>query len=177
MQVPSAGIRRDGMELERWEPFDALMPLRDAVNRLFEESFVGPRRFETLMLGRAFPIDVVETEDAFVVDAALPGFAPEEVEITALGDTLTIHATRKPVEKDEEKGTGEKTRAYIRRERYVGEINRTITLPATFEAEKVVATFEHGILTLRVPKATIVQPQPISIQLKDPAAVKRAAVH
>ncbi len=77
------------------DPFEATMPLREAVNRLFEESFIGPR-FEFLT-PRTFPVDIYESEDtlSYVLEAALPGFKPEDVHITAVGDTLTISAVKK----------------------------------------------------------------------------------
>ncbi len=145
------------------DPFEALTPLREAMSRLFEESFVGPR-FE-FFIGRTFPLDIYETEDklSYVIEAALPGYKPEEVQITAEGDTLTIRVMKKGEEKVE-KAT------YVRRERYEGEMVRTVTLPG-IEAAKVEATYEHGILKLTVPKAEAVKPKQIPIKVKEVAGV------
>ncbi|HEY7414796.1 MAG TPA: Hsp20/alpha crystallin family protein, partial [Ktedonobacteraceae bacterium] len=123
------------------DPFEALTPLREAMNRLFEDSFVGPR-FD-LLTGRIFPIDVYETKDKrnFVIEAALPGVKPEELQVLAEDDTLTIRVAKKHEEKPE-KGS------YLRRERYEGEMYRTITLPVHIEIERVEAVFEHGVLKL-----------------------------
>jgi len=98
-----------------------------------------------------------------VIEAALPGFKPEEIKITAVGDTLTISAVKQPEEKIE-KG------AYVRRERYLGEMIRTFTLPTYVDAQKVVATFEHGVLKLFIPKAEEIKPKQIPI--KQLAAVR-----
>ena len=146
------------------DPFGALTPLREAMNRLFEESFVGPH-FE-LFVGRTFPVDIYETEDklSYVVEAALPGFKPEDVHVTAEGDTLTISIMKKGEEKVEK---GE----YVRRERYEGEMVRTFTLPG-IEATKVEATYEHGILKLFVPKSEVVKPKQIPIKVKEAAGVR-----
>ncbi len=148
------------MSLIPRDPFEAMMPLREAMNRLFEESFIGPGRFE-FFTGRVFPLDVYETNDRqqYVVEAVLPGFKPEEVQITAMGDTLTIRAAKKREEKAE-KGS------YVRRERYEGEISRTISLPTPINAEKVQASYENGVLTLRIPKAEEAKPKQISIQAR-----------
>jgi HSP20 family protein len=102
------------------------------MSRLFEESFVGPR-FE-FFVGRTFPLDIYETEDklSYVIETALPGYKPEEVQITAEGDMLTIRVMKKGEEKVEKA-------AYVRRERYEGEMVRTVTLPG-IEATKVEAT-------------------------------------
>jgi HSP20 family protein len=147
------------MSMIRRDPFEALMPLREAMYRLFEDSFVGPR-FD-LVFGRTFPLDVYETEDKqrYIVEAPLPGFKPEEIEVTAEGDTLTIRAAKKE-EKKTERG------AYVRHERYEGEMSRTITLPTVIAPDKVEATYEHGILKLYIPKTAEAKPKQIPIQVK-----------
>ncbi len=83
------------------DPREALMPLRDAVNRLFEESFIWPGRLE-VFTGRSFPVDVYETKDqqGFVIEASLPGAKPEDISISAMGDTLTISYATKGEELD-----------------------------------------------------------------------------
>jgi HSP20 family protein len=146
------------------DPFDAMVPLREAVNRLFEESFIGPR-FEFLT-PRTFPVDIYESEDKlfYVIEAALPGFKPEELHITAVGETLTITAVKKEEEKLEKD-------LYVRRERYTGEMTRTFTLPTMVEVEKIEAVFEHGVLKLYIPKAEEVKPKEIPIKVKELAGV------
>jgi HSP20 family protein len=146
------------------DPFETVTPLREAMNRLFEESFIGPR-FE-LVFGRTFPLDVYESEDKlyYVIEASLPGFKQEEIQITGEGDTLMIH-TQKKEETKTEKGS------YVRRERYEGEMSRSITLPTTFDPTKVEATYEHGLLKLTVPKAEAAKPMQIPIQVKHPVGV------
>ncbi len=143
------------------DPFDALMPLRDAVNRLFEDSFVWPGRLE-VFTGRTFPVDVYETKDqqGYVIEASLPGVKPEDISITAMGDTLTIHYGTKGEEKVEKPN-------YVRRERYEGEMTRTITLPTHIVPEKVQATYEHGVLKLQVPKSEEVKPKQIPVKVKE----------
>src|SRR5579859_4663232 len=130
--------------IRRRDPLDVGISLRDAMNRLFEESFVWPERFE-VFTGHTFPVDVYESKDqhAYVVEASLPGAQQEEISITALGDTLTIRYTTK----DEKKVEKEK---YMRRERYEGEMSRSIILPTQIEPEKVQATYEHGVLTVLI---------------------------
>jgi HSP20 family protein len=153
--------RRKTVSLLPFDPFASMTPLREAMNQLFEESFVGPRL--DFFTGRVFPLDLYETEDKkfYIVEAALSGFKPEEIEITAEGDTLTIHAAKKMEEKKKEKGS------YMRHERYEGEMMRSITLPGLIEPEKVEATYEHGILKLHIPKAEIVKPKQILVKVKE----------
>lgn len=170
------------MSMIPWEPFDeprGVTTLRDAINRLFEDSVVQPARMA--VFGRTFPLDLRETDQEYVVEAALPGFTPNEVKVTATQDTLTIRAT-KAVEQDvapqrhngqkattpaQGKPVAEKPGVYVRRERYSGEMVRVIELPTPIDPNKVTATYEHGELILTLPKAPHAQPKQIPIQLKE----------
>lgn len=153
------------------EPRETFGSLRDAVGRLFEESFVNPRAIESLVFGRSFPLDITETEREYVIEASLPGFKPEDLQITALGDSMTIRAIRKPAE------TTEKTKSYVRRERYEGEVQRVITLPTPIDAERVSAAYENGVLTLRVPKSEAAKPKQIPVMMEEPAKKEASQVH
>ncbi|HZO72537.1 MAG TPA: Hsp20/alpha crystallin family protein [Ktedonobacteraceae bacterium] len=139
------------------------MRLRDAMERLFEDSFImsGPFSFPT---GRMFPIDISENDNNYIVEAALPGRKPEDIEITAMGETLTIRTTQKREEKTEKEGR------YVRQERYEGEMSRVITLPGNIDPDKVQATYEHGMLKLEIPKAQAQQSKRIQVQTKEPAS-------
>jgi HSP20 family protein len=150
------------MSLMKRDPFEALMPLRDAMNRLFEESFIWwPGRIE-MFTGRSFPVDVYESKDqqGYVVEASLPGAKPEDISISAVGDTLTISYATKGAQKVEKPN-------YVRRERYEGEMSRTITLPTQIQPEKVEATYEHGVLTLQVPKSGAARPSQIQVKVRE----------
>jgi HSP20 family protein len=144
------------MAITKWEPFDSLMPLREAMNRLFEESFIGPAPLETPSFGRYMPLDIYETDGAFEIETALPGVRPDDVEVTTQGNTITIMVTRKPVEP-------RKPGKYVRRERFTGELTRTIELPQGFELEHITANFEHGVLLLHVPKLERALPHKVPI--------------
>jgi HSP20 family protein len=146
------------MTMERWESRSELTPLREAIDRLMEDSFVGLGRFERF--GHTFPMDICETDDAYIIDAQLPGFALEELQVSASGDTVTIRAERM-VERTEP--AGKKASAYIRHERYEGELRRSVTLPG-IKADGVEATYQNGILTLHIPKAAPVKASSIPIK-------------
>jgi HSP20 family protein len=154
------------MSIMRYDPFDALTPFREAFNRMIDEGMLGVSRFEPF--GRVFPLDIRETATNYVVEAAIPGVKPEEIHVTATGSTLTIQVTRKPEEKTEKP---EKADTYFRRERYLGEMSRVIELPFPIEAADVTATYEHGILTLHVPKAAESEPVKIPVKVTEPAIV------
>ena len=153
------------MSLMRWEPFHELTPLREAMNRLLEESFVGLGRYD--FFGRTPPIDIREMETEFVIEVSLPGFKPQDLQITATLDQVTICASKK-VEEQEKR---EKPGTLMRHERYEGELSRTITLPKYIKVDDITATYEHGVLTLRVPKAEKPKVKQIAVQVKQPAAV------
>jgi HSP20 family protein len=132
------------------------MSLRSAMDRLFEDSFV--RRpfgagFETQM---SLPLDVTRTADELIVEAALPGIKPEDVEITVEDGTLSI---RGEFREEKREGEGENLVQEIRR----GTVARAVTLPTGLEPDKATATFENGVLTLRIPKAESVKPKQIRI--------------
>jgi HSP20 family protein len=146
------------MAMTKWEPFDSLMPLREAMNHILEESFIGPTRFDTLSLSRVMPLDIYETEGTFEIEVALPGVRPDDVEVTAQGRMITIEVTRKPVERAGKAGK------YLRREHFSGELTRTIELPVAIQPEHITASFEHGMLLLHVPKAEQVQLRKIPIK-------------
>jgi len=145
----------------RWEPLRDMVSLREAMDRLFEDSFVGPRWTTPWSAdsGNALAMDVYEKDDAFVVTAPVPGIKPEEVEITVTGNTLTIKGETK-AEQREEKGN------YLRQEVRYGSFERSMTLPLDVQGDKAEAAFENGVLTLTLPKAEAVKPKSIKINVK-----------
>lgn len=146
----------------RWEPFNEAVSLRDAMDRLFEESFITPRFFAPLREGvmGTLPLDVVETENDVIVKASVPGLKPEDIDITVVGDTLTIKGETKS-EKKEEKNS------YLLQERRFGSFQRAITLPVTVQSDKAQADFENGVLTLTLPKAEEVKPKQIKVNARN----------
>ena len=145
------------MSIERWNPFDEAVSLRDAVNSLFQESFVRPGGVPAQAGGHAvFPLDVCETENEFVVKASLPGMKPDDVQVTIHGDNLTIRGQSKA----EEEKKGEHWHI---RERRCGTFQRSLSLTTPVDADKAQAQFEHGVLTLRIPKSEAAKPKQIKI--------------
>ena len=112
------------------------------------------------------PLDIAETEDEFIVKASLPGVRPEDVHITAHGDTLTIRGEMKA----EEEKKGEH---YHLRELRQGHFQRTVTLSTPISADKAQAQFENGVLTLKLPKAEESKPKEIKIGGGAPAAAAK----
>ncbi|HSL76765.1 MAG TPA: Hsp20/alpha crystallin family protein [Candidatus Limnocylindrales bacterium] len=143
--------------VRRTSPLGELVSLRQAMDRLFEDSFVRPRGFGfTADFGASLPLDVRNTADALLVEAALPGVRPTDVEITVEDGTLTIRAESRD---EREETEGETIISEIRR----GSMSRTVTLPGGLEADKATATFENGVLHLTFPRAEAVKPRQIRI--------------
>lgn len=95
---------------------------------------------------RPMPVDVQRTDHGYRFQAALPGFKPEEVEVTLERGTLTISGRRSEDERTEHG-------RYVRREVFTGSFQRRFALPSGVEADDVQATFENGMLTVDVEHA------------------------
>jgi HSP20 family protein len=146
----------------RWEPFNDFVSLRGAMDKLFEESFIQPRFLAPLrenVMGQ-LALDVVETENDLVVKANVAGYKPEEIDVTIVGDTLTIKGEVKEAKAEEHP-------RYLLQERRVASFKRSFTLPVDVQADKGKAEFEYGVLTLTLPKAEAIKPKQIKINVKN----------
>ncbi len=139
----------------RWSPRRELVSLREAMDRLLEESLAEKR-----VTGRGearLPIDVYTTATEIVITAAMPGVSPEEVEATLEGDTLTIRGELPaPLENVE----------YIFQERAHGRFSRALTLNVPIDVDNVEATFNNGLLILTLPKVAPTTPKTITVKAK-----------
>jgi len=147
-------------KLTRWEPFRDLITLREAMDRLFEESFVRP--FESWLSPSGegtLAVDMYETPEEVVVKASLPGVNPEDVDVSVVGDVLTIKAESKAEEEAKDAN-------YIYRERRYGVFSRSLRLPTNVQSDKATAEYANGVLTLTLPKAEEVKPKRIKIKTK-----------
>ena len=143
--------------VRRPSPFGELLSLRQAMDRLFEESVVRPTAWGPAGVDRVgLPVDVSMTTDELRLEAQLPGLDPDDVDITVENGTLTIRA-------DTTSETSEPVGDVLLQEIRRGTISRSISLPSGLEPDKAEASFEHGILTLRIPKAEEVKPRQIRI--------------
>lgn len=164
------------MSMVRYSPFDSMWPLtmRDAMDRLLlDEDFQPAWRMDLFGIGRRFPVDVYEDKLNYVIEASLPGVKPEDLKVTATGSAITIRATtgfdEKPEkhEKEAKVTDSKKPDAYVQRERYAGEMMRIIDLPESINADKITASYKHGVLTLNIPKAGESQTKKIDIAVKE----------
>jgi HSP20 family protein len=141
--------------VRRWDPFREMAELRATMDRLLNESRNMPVASEDTIW--MLPLDVSETEDAFIVKASIPGVNPDDIDISLTDNVLTIKAEIKEEKEIEDA-------KYHLRERRYGAFSRAITLPTAVDADKVEAVYENGVLTLTIPKAEAVKPRKIAVQ-------------
>lgn len=131
------------------------LTLRQAMDRLFEDSFVGMGDPGSLNWPS---IDVRQTDDEVILTASLPGVKPNDVQVTITGQTINLRGSirqEQDVSEDE----------YLYQERRFGAFNRSIQLPIRVQGEQARASFEDGILTISVPKSEEVKPRQIQIEI------------
>jgi len=136
---------------ESWGSYDVL---RREMDDLLERFGVLPSA--QVARGAFPPVNLYETEDAYVLTAEVPGLAPEELEISLEGATVTLRGERKVAP--------EEGASVHRSERPSGAFRRAFDLPVPIDAEKVEAVHRHGVLTLRLPKAPEHRPRQISVK-------------
>jgi HSP20 family protein len=145
------------MAIVRWEPLRELSTLQNEVNRLFNTAFDAPAGGNGQTLRRWMPaMDLVETDDHFVLRADLPGLSEEDVAIEIEERVLTVSGERKAEHETTKEG-------YHRVERAFGKFSRSLTLPEGVDAEAVTARFEKGVLEISIPKPEEKKPRKVSI--------------
>ncbi|WP_243030883.1 Hsp20/alpha crystallin family protein [Thermus altitudinis] len=149
-------VRRDARPMEitpfrTWGPFSLL----EEANRLFEE-VLGD--FARPVATYVAPADLYETDEALVLEMAVPGLAPEDLEVSLEGSKLTIRGQVKPAEEA-------KVRRYYLQEIPHGSFVRTFTLPVEVDASQAKAEFRHGILHLTLPKVAEARAKRIPIEV------------
>ena len=145
------------MTIVRWEPLRELNTLQSDMNRLFNSVFDAPSGASGSALRRWMPpMDLAEGADHFVLRADLPGMSEEDVQIEFEDGTLTVSGERKAEHEEREEG-------FHRVERSFGAFSRSLTLPKGVDADAVSASFDRGVLEIRIPKPEQRKPRRIAI--------------
>jgi HSP20 family protein len=155
--------------IRRTSPFDELFTLRRAMDRLFDDDALRVRAWRPFTLGAEPALDITTTPDELVVKASLPGWKPEDVEITLTGSTLTISGEMREETRREDE-------SWVLNEIRRGSFSRTLELPEGLVGDRATATHENGMLTLRIPKAEEVKPKQIKITATSDAQPERELV-
>jgi HSP20 family protein len=132
------------------------MGLRQVMDRLLEDAFVMPRGGEGGQGWNGPALNVYEEGDQLFVEAQLPGIKPDDLDINVEQGVLTISGQTKAEQERKE-------RNYFVREHRTGRFSRSLRLPATYNADAVSASFEHGVLRLVFPKSEAAKPRRIQI--------------
>lgn len=148
------------MSVTRWEPFSGITPLREAMDRLFEQSFLRPSLLPVLMReARILPIDMYQTDADVVIKAEVPGMRPEDIDIKVVGDTIIMSGERRAEREVKEED-------YLMHETSIGRFHREVMSPVPIKPEQAQATFENGVLTVRLPKAEAAKARQVKVQVK-----------
>ncbi|MCW2984367.1 MAG: Hsp20/alpha crystallin family protein [Conexibacter sp.] len=158
------------MALIRWEPAREMSSLHNEMNRVFATFFDTPAGTQPTGTRRWVPaMDLVETDEHFVLRADLPGLSEADVELSLEGDLLTVSGERKV--EHEARGEG-----FYRVERAAGAFSRSLTLPDGVDGDAIAARFDKGVLEVRIPKPEQRRPRKLQIQVGDaPAEIEGRA--
>jgi HSP20 family protein len=136
------------------DPVSSLLALQNDLERFLRNpayglGVSGPGGFP--------PVNIFDTGDGVAVIAEIPGIDPKAISVSGQGHTMTIHGERR-------RETSTEATGYHRRERSFGEFSRSIQLPEQLDIEKAVASYEAGILTVKIPKAETAKPRQIAVK-------------
>jgi HSP20 family protein len=148
------------MALIRWEPAREINSLQSEMNRLFNSFFDTPTGSAGNGGARRWlpAMDLVETDDHFVLRADLPGLSEGDVNVELEDNVLTVSGERKAERESRREG-------YYRIERASGNFQRSLTLPEGVNAEAIEASFDKGVLEVRIPKPEERKPRKVAISV------------
>ena len=151
MAITKYSVRRP--TYRNWNDFD---DMSNRLSRLFDDSFFTARE------GRWMPpVTVSETKDELLLTAELPGLTEEDITIELENNVLTVSGEKTEVREENENGEDPKYHVF---ERSYGSFSRSFTLPRTVDGQNIVATFDHGVLTVKLPKVAEAKGRKIEIQ-------------
>jgi len=141
---------------ENFDPTDELTTLRNRFERLMARTGADTELFPAQW---APPTDILETKNAIVIKAELPGMTEKDITIEVENGVITLQGERKF-----EKETTEKD--YRRVERTYGKFLRSFTLPPNVAGDKITATYNNGLLEIDIPKKEEAKPRTINVDVK-----------
>lgn len=139
------------------DPFREALSLRNAMDQLFAQSFVRPNWGSSALASQGITMDVFETEQGYQVKVLLPGVKPEDLDLSAQQNTLTIKGQFQSSVKPDQRVN------WLVQEISEGSFERSITFPKPIDADKITTSYEHGVLTISVPVSEASRPKKISI--------------
>lgn len=150
--------------VSRYPVAGELVSLRDAMDKLMNDAFGGSFRSvfpaQTGQSRMPLPLDIYSTNDEVVIIASVPGIDPANMEVTVDKETVTLTGSTPDVADSAEAAEA----TWFLHELPRGTFSRSVTLPVEIDANNADATFEHGVLRLRLPKAEAAKPRKIEIR-------------
>lgn len=149
--------RRSRLATERWDPLSELDQVTERMRRMLDQTFGGvvPQSFLSDATGWSPPVDIEETDDAYVIEADLPGVKREDINIEVAGNELSVTGE---IKERQRKGV-------LRRQtRRVGRFDYRVKLPEQVDADKIDANIDGGVLAVRVPKSARAQRRKIEVK-------------
>ncbi|HLZ63708.1 MAG TPA: Hsp20/alpha crystallin family protein [Ktedonosporobacter sp.] len=143
--------------ITRYNPFQEMVSLREAMDRLFEDSFISPR-LSSGVWGRGVGSNLYETAEGFTLQIPLPGVKAEDVDITVQQDTLSLKWETKLQTPE---GATSHWSGF-----QSGQYQQSFTLPSAINPERVEASYRDGILTLNLPKAEHAKARTIKVSAR-----------
>ena len=148
--------------VQRWDPFNDMRQLQNAMDKMWRR--VGTNSQDSSenpeIEAWAVPLDVTRNGDDTVIRASMPGVAPDDIEVSIEDNVLTIKGQTSGEHQDE----GD---TYLMRERRTGSFHRALRLPESVDPDKVAPRYEHGVLTITVPKAEEKRARQLTVQVGD----------
>lgn len=158
MPIQKGGEETMPRDITPWSPIREISTLHEAIDRMFEDSFLGSRQGAVSNISVP-AINVRETENAVVVEAEIPGVKEEDLDVEVSDETLTIRGEKKIETETKEKD-------YYHREFSYGSFSRSIPLPVAVESDKAEAELKNGTLRITLPKVQEEKPKAKKINIK-----------
>jgi len=144
------------MALVPWQPFQELETLQQEMNQLFDR-LMPSSSINSLSTAFVPPAEMQETADAIQLRLEVPGLAPDDLDVQATQDTITVSGERRSQSRQEGNGS-------VRSEFRYGKFQRTIALPVPIQPQQVQADYRNGVLNLTLPKAEEARATPVQIK-------------
>ncbi len=159
------------MSMRRMDPWGSVT-LRDAIERLFGESFFGRSLFPGRMHGTTgeqwVPVNLFELPEGLMIVAPMPGLQATDVELSVVGNVLTLRGRRTP---------GQEDREYMVKEWDYGPYGRTIELPFPVDDNHIIATLDNGVLTVNLRKSESMMPKRIHVRSAEERSMTGGETH
>ncbi|MFQ5465585.1 MAG: Hsp20/alpha crystallin family protein [Thermodesulfobacteriota bacterium] len=155
--------------IRKWEPFKELSTIQSELDDLFRKTF-GSLTPGMMMRGEMWrpSMNCFMRDGSYVVQADLPGIDPKDIEVSVVGDTLTVKGERKTEWKKKKEG-------HIFHESSYGLFERTLQVPEGVEADKVHATYKNGVLELTMPAGKAALPKKVKVEVEEEKIGSKAA--